>query len=93
MGYRATGCSSVTCWRAVNNSPPARLPVFSFAASGTRLYAGTVHGVFVSTDKGESWKQLNAGLLNVYVASLALDGKTLIAGTQGGGVFVSQVPD
>lgn len=80
-------------WTAVNKDLPPRLPVFSFAVSGTKLYAGTVYGVFVSTDNGENWKQINAGLSNLYVTSLALSGKDLLAGTQGGGVFVSRIPD
>ncbi len=46
-------------------------------------------GVFRSTDGGASWTELNDGLTNLSVASLAIDpaAGTLYAGTEGGGVF------
>ena len=50
-------------------------------------------GVFRTTNGGESWKPLNTGLTNKDVQALALsrDGKTLYAGTRGGGVFTLRV--
>ena len=52
------------------------------------LYAATGPGVFRSTDAGKSWHSLNAGLPDLDVTTLALDatGRTLYAGTAGGGV-------
>lgn len=88
--YRST--DNGANWIAVNQNLPARLPVFSFAAVGEKLYAGSVYGVFLSTDNGASWKQLNAGLLDIYVTSLAVNGRQLLAGTRVGGVFTSQLP-
>lgn len=79
-------------WQPVNQNLPARLPVLSFAAAGEKLYAGSVYGIFLSTDNGASWKQINAGLLDIYVTSLAVSGNQLIAGTRVGGVFVSRIP-
>jgi len=81
--------SSGQTWVSVNNNDlPQRLPVFSLAVGGDDLFAGTIYGVFVSTDDGQSWKQINAGLLNVYVTSIAVGGSSLFAGTKGGGVFL-----
>ena len=57
------------------------------------LYAGTDSGgVFKSTNGGESWTAVNAGLTNTTVLALAIDPSapaTLYAGTFGGGVFKS----
>jgi photosystem II stability/assembly factor-like uncharacterized protein len=53
------------------------------------LYAATAsRGVFRSTDSGKSWHPFNTGLTEGDVGALALDatGRTLYAGTAGGGV-------
>jgi len=54
-----------------------------------RLYAGTSEGVYRTVDGGQTWDVLASGLPNSEVTSLAIsaDGKTLHAGTRGGGVF------
>ncbi|MEX0601758.1 MAG: regulator, partial [Bacteroidota bacterium] len=64
--------------------------VRSLAVSGTNLFAGTDGGgVFLSTNNGTSWTQVNTGLTNTDVRSLAVSGTNLFAGTDGGGVFLS----
>jgi ligand-binding sensor domain-containing protein len=88
--YRSTDGGA--SWMEVNNDLPPTLNVYSFAVSENKLYAGSVYGVFLSEDNGAKWKQLNAGLLDIYVTSLAVSDKTLIAGTRVGGVFISQIP-
>ena len=50
-------------------------------------------GVFNSTNGGASWHELNSGLPNLAVKSLAIDPHTpaiIYAGTYGGGVFHMQ---
>ncbi len=51
--------------------------------AGSSSYSG--YGVFRSTDNGDSWAQINTGLTNTYVSSLAfnLDGY-VFAGTDAG---------
>ena len=61
--------------------------VYSFAISGTNLFAGTYGGVFLSTNNGTSWTA--AGLPNSRVNALAFSGANLFAGTDGNGVFLS----
>jgi hypothetical protein len=59
--------------------------VSSLAVSGTTVYAGTMGGVYVSTNNGESWtKATECGP----VLSLAVSGSAAYAGTYGG-VYVS----
>src|SRR5204863_420687 len=57
----------------------------------TTLYAGTLGGVFKSTDAGGSWTAITTGLTNLEVQAIAIDPSTpttLYAGT-GGGMFKS----
>ena len=61
--------------------------IISFAVSGTNLFAGTGGGVFLSTNNGTSWTEVNNGLTNTHVYTLAVSGTNLFAGTLGGGVW------
>jgi photosystem II stability/assembly factor-like uncharacterized protein len=64
--------------------------VRALAVSGTNLFAATdSSGVFLSTNNGASWTEVNTGLTNPYVYALAVSGTDLFAGTRGGGVFLS----
>ena len=56
--------------------------VYSFAISGTNLFAGTLDGVFLSTNNGVSWTA--AGLTSYQVWSLVVSGTNLFAGTTSG---------
>jgi hypothetical protein len=63
--------------------------VYSFAVGRPNLFAGTRDGgVFISTDRGMSWKY--TGLRNIEVRALALSGSNLFAGTYDAGVFLSE---
>ncbi|MDD5673538.1 MAG: PQQ-binding-like beta-propeller repeat protein, partial [Chitinivibrionales bacterium] len=58
-------------------------------SSGTNLFAGTQYaGVYRSTDAGANWAQVNSGLANAPVLSLAASGNNLFAGMQNG-IFLS----
>jgi ligand-binding sensor domain-containing protein len=61
-------------------------------ATPSTLYAGTLTGVFQSTNSGGSWSAVKTGLNNFYVYALVIDPttpSTLYAGTWGGGVYQS----
>lgn len=53
------------------------------AVSGTTLFAGTMSGVYLSTNNGTTWAAVDSGLPNVYdyVYCLGLAGTNLFAGT------------
>ncbi len=82
-----------TSWTASNSGLPAYTPVYSLAANGTDIFAGSV-GVSVSTDGGTSWNNIDIGAGSVIVTALAVSpngagGTNIFAGTMGGGVFLS----
>ncbi len=53
--------------------------------SGLRLFAGTWNGgVYLSTDLGAHWQQVNFGLLSRYIYGLAANDSNLFAGTAEG---------
>jgi hypothetical protein len=78
-------------WQKTNL--PDTLLAKSFAVSGTNVFAGTLHGVYLSTNNGNSWtKPGNNNLMNPQVHALCLSGPNLVAGTWGsvlGSVFYS----
>jgi hypothetical protein len=55
----------------------------------TTVYVGNGHGVCKSIDYGTTWTQLNNGLIDTNVTSLAVKGTNIFAGTYSGGVFLS----
>lgn len=63
--------------------------IWSLTVQGTNLFAGTDSGVWLSTNKGTSWTNVNSGFGNndVHVHSIPLSGPNLFAGTWGGGVW------
>jgi len=64
-----------------------------YPGSSDTLLAGGVAGVSISTDGGDNWNQMNAGLDGREVKALAFaehGGTYLIAGTQGGSCYAWQ---
>ncbi|MDR3627597.1 MAG: hypothetical protein P4L45_12220, partial [Ignavibacteriaceae bacterium] len=81
-----------TNWTQVNNFTH----VYFFAVSGTNIFAGTAwNGVFLSTNNGTTWTQVNTGLANTVVTSLVVSGANIFAGIGNnndlgiGGVYLS----
>jgi hypothetical protein len=59
------------------------------AVSGTNIFAGTTYnGVYLSTDNGTNWTQVNDGLTTLEINALAVSGSNIFAGT-GSGIFRS----
>lgn len=64
---------------------------FSFTTLGNNIFVGTDYnsGIFLSSNSGTSWAQVNNGLSSHQVLALKTLGVTLFAGTYGGGIFQS----
>jgi Secretion system C-terminal sorting domain len=70
-------------------SGPANLgPINALAVNGTFLFAGTLSGVFLSTNSGANWNAVDSGLTSNSVYALAVRGSELFAGTSAG-IFLS----
>ena len=64
--------------------------VTAFVVSDTNIFASsTSGGVFLSTDSGTNWNEVNSGLRDWFVTDLIINDKNLFAGTFGSGVFMS----
>jgi photosystem II stability/assembly factor-like uncharacterized protein/pimeloyl-ACP methyl ester carboxylesterase len=64
--------------------------ITSLAAIGSYIFAGTdIFGVYVSSNNGSSWTQVNNNLSCVFITSLCAIGTNLFAGTVNGGAFLS----
>ena len=61
--------------------------IYTFAVSGTNIFAGTDEGVYLSTDNGNYWAPVSSGLTNNRILSLTICGTNLYAGTMGNGVW------
>jgi len=72
----------------IDNHLPYKCPVaFRFCLWHESLCGTDGGGIFLSTNDGASWAEVNNGLTNHNVFSLAFYGTNLFAGTLGGGVF------
>jgi photosystem II stability/assembly factor-like uncharacterized protein len=74
----------------VQTNGPA-ISVNSLAVRGSDLFAGSWlnGGVYRSTDNGTNWSEVDTGLTNKKILSIAVSGTMLFVGTDGGGVFRS----
>ncbi len=69
------------------------LPANAIVFGNNTLYASTpADGVYFSGNQGSNWTPVNAGLPTRAVTTLAVKGETLLAGTNGYGVFAATNP-
>lgn len=59
-----------------------------FCGSNGNIFAGTLHGVFISANNGATWKGPNTGLA-LPISGMATDGTHLFAATESYGIFRS----
>lgn len=71
----------------VQIGPPGGGQVWSFAVSGSNIFAGTIKGVYLSTNNGSNWGQ--PSLTDRTVSSLTVCGSNVIAGTAEYGIYLS----
>lgn len=77
-----------TAWTRVSAVPTA--VVDAVVVDGTTVYAASLNRIFVSTNRGATWREATPLDEGVTVASLALVNGRLFAGTLGDGVFESR---
>jgi photosystem II stability/assembly factor-like uncharacterized protein len=63
--------------------------VYALTISGTTVVAGTLTGIYCSTDGGAGWSQSNTGLSSTIVNAFVGNGTSLFAGTYYGGIYRS----
>jgi hypothetical protein len=87
--------SSDNCgtWNPLNSHPINYSVIISIAVRGNMIFAGTIGGLFVSTDYGKAWIQRNEGIKNDFITSLSIKGDYIYAGTNGSGVYRAKLSD
>ncbi len=63
--------------------------VEALTTNGSTLYAGTLAGVFRSSNQGVTWQAVNTGLTATRVYAITQSRGAILAGTEGSGVFRS----
>lgn len=86
---RAEGTIYVTSDNGTNWSQldlrVAQRPMLTIASTPGNLFAGTGGaGIFHSTNNGLSWTQVNNGLVSLNISRLAINGSSILAGTDSG---------
>jgi len=82
-------------WKSANNGDNWTLDtgvtfyVESMSSIGTKVLAGTISGLYISSNNGVTWNESNSGLDNRYLLTLKVNSNKIYAGTRGGGVYVS----
>ena len=85
-GYRSTNHGNL--WTAL--IPPGTIEVQTLALDPAHVYAGTDHGMFLSTDVGTSWGPINNGFPDALVLAIAINSSGhVLAGTDVNGLYRS----
>lgn len=73
-------------WSRSGDGLPGNARINAFASLNGTVVVGTDAGIYVSRDKGQSWRPARA---SARILSLAVVGRSLFAGTGGSGILVS----
>jgi photosystem II stability/assembly factor-like uncharacterized protein len=78
-----------TAWSVIPSSPGL---IIAITACDSVICAGTIGGIYLSTNSGLNWKKFDYTDLSNFgwhTTALAIYGDTIFAGTEGGGVFLT----
>jgi hypothetical protein len=79
-----------TTWTAANSGLMGNSFIQLLCVGGSYVFVGTWGGgTFSSANNGTTWTVGNTGNTNAYILSMSATGNTVIAGTNGGGVYIS----
>ena len=83
-------CNSFLQAQWVKTNCPYKKAIYCFSINGTDIFAGTYQGgVFLSTNYGTNWDQINNGITDSVIRSLANNGSNIFAGSSNNGLFLS----
>jgi hypothetical protein len=83
-----------TWHRPQNNNLPDTTTITSIVVYGENIFISSYEsGIFYSSDEGENWKQINDGLLSIYIQKLLIKDDYIYAATAGAGVFKGKLSD
>lgn len=74
-------------WKGYNLSGAS--DVYSLAADGNRVYAGTNNGIYYSDDEGNTWIKLNQALNGFYIDYILIYGGKIFAAADANGIIYS----
>lgn len=84
--------SSALGWISIQNGLPSGVTPTSFAFYNGAVLLGTLgNGVYTRPETSGTWTASSSGLANLMVTSVTTNGNKLFAGTDGSGVFVSDL--
>lgn len=84
--------STLSGWTSIQTGLPTGVVPTSFTFYNGTILLGTLgHGVYTRGEASGSWTSANIGLSNLQVTSLTNNGTKLFAGTNGSGVFSSDL--
>lgn len=85
LGGGAYVSTNGTAWTESNYGLAASIS-YPIAVSGTNVFAATDHGMYLTSDNGNSWLAINNGLspASYQIHQLAVNGTAIYIGTQGG---------
>lgn len=83
-----------TNWQEINTGLTNK-HIYSMAAKGRYIFAGTGNGLFLSDDYGNSWTLLNTGtaFYAYFINALAICGSSIFVGTCQNGIWEGSFPE
>lgn len=83
--YRHTG----TSWQVLSGAGLPAMAIYMLYGSNNHLFASTPKGVYISTDGGDNWIELNDGFNGTpFVRGMAMVGDTLFSGNHYDGIWM-----
>lgn len=81
--------SAYSQWRVINSNIGVDIKAIVKVNDGL-MVATNGNGLYYSSNNENNWVQKNAGLTNLKVYCLDVDGNKVVAGTRGNGVYISK---
>jgi photosystem II stability/assembly factor-like uncharacterized protein len=83
-------CAQTADAQWVQTNGPYGGVITDLLINGSNVFTGTTDGIFLSSNDGNTWKQIYTGLPGDCIYSLTVNGGDIFAGAGYGGVYVSK---